>query len=231
MTETANTSMSSRWPYDAVVIGASAGGIELLSGLLPSLPATFPSAVLIVQHIRANARARGLHELFVPRCAMRVCEAVDKQPIESGTVYFAPADYHLLVETDRTCSLSVDDPVQFSRPSIDVLFESAAWTYRSNLLGVLLSGASDDGAAGMAAIRLAGGATWAQLPSTARAVTMPLSAISRGVVDEVLTPEHMTSRLAQLRARPDANHNDAAPQIDLRAQAQESPTGASQRHE
>lgn len=231
MSETAAAPMLDLWPYDAIVIGASAGGIEVLSGLLPALPAQFPSAVLIVQHVRATPRTRGLHDLFAQRCAMRVCEAVDKQPIEAGTVYFAPPDYHLLVEADRSCSLSVDDPVQYSRPSIDVLFESAALVYRSRMLGILLTGASSDGAAGMAAIRLVGGATWAQLPSTARADTMPLSAISRGVVDEVLSPQHMTARLVHLRAKADAIDNNAAPQIEPRAQAIDKSTEASQRHE
>jgi two-component system chemotaxis response regulator CheB len=183
------------WMFDAVVIGASSGGIELLGILLPQLPAAFPAAVLVVQHIRADTRGL-LHELYSPRCAIALCEAADKQPIEPGTVYFAPPDYHLLVEADHTCALSVDDPVRYSRPSIDVLFESAAWAYRGRLLGILLTGANDDGSAGMAAIREAGGTTWAQMPSTARAPAMPRSAIERGVVDEVLTPDAIGARLA-----------------------------------
>jgi two-component system chemotaxis response regulator CheB len=183
------------WAFDAVVIGASSGGIELLGMLLPQLPAGFPAAVLVVQHLRGDTRSL-LHELYAPRCAIALCEAADKQPIEPGTVYFAPPDYHLLVESDHTCALSVDDPVRYSRPSIDVLFESAAWAYRGRLLGILLTGANDDGSAGMAAIREAGGTNWAQLPSTARSPAMPRSAIERGVVDEVLTPEAIGARLA-----------------------------------
>jgi two-component system chemotaxis response regulator CheB len=178
-----------------VVIGASSGGIELLGTLLPQLPAGFPAAVLVVQHLRGDTRNL-LHELYAPRCALPLCEAADKQPIEPGRVYFAPPDYHLLVELDHTCALSVDDPVRYSRPSIDVLFESAAFAYRAGLLGILLTGANDDGSAGMAAIRAAGGTTWAQLPSTARAPIMPSSAIERGVVDEVLTPDAIGARLA-----------------------------------
>jgi two-component system chemotaxis response regulator CheB len=183
------------WAFDAVVIGASSGGIELLGTLLPRFPAAFPAAVLVVQHLRGDSRSL-LHELYAPRCALTLCEAADKQPIEPGTVYFAPPDYHLLVEFDHTCALSVDDPVRYSRPSIDVLFESAAWAYRARLLGILLTGANDDGSAGMAAIREAGGTNWAQLPSTARSPIMPRSAIERGVVDEVLTPDAIGSRLA-----------------------------------
>jgi two-component system chemotaxis response regulator CheB len=183
------------WAFDAVVIGASSGGIELLGTLLSKVPAAFPAAVLVVQHVRGDSRSL-LHELYAPRCAIAVCEAADKQPIEPGTVYFAPPDYHLLVEFDHTCALSVDDPVRYSRPSIDVLFESAAWAYRGRLLGILLTGANDDGSAGMAAIREAGGTNWAQLPSTARSPIMPRSAIERGVVDEVLTPDEISARLA-----------------------------------
>lgn len=214
------------WDFDAVVIGASAGGVELLGQLLPSLPADFPAAVLIVQHVRAGGR-RGLYELYAPHCAIRICEAADKQPIEPGTVYFAPADYHLLVETGRSCALSVDPPVQFSRPSIDVLFESAAWTYGQRLLGILLTGANDDGAAGMTAIRAAGGTTWAQLPSTARAVAMPLSAISREVVDEVLAPEAIATRLARAHAASDPT----APTRARADRSQEKNDGASSHHE
>ena len=183
------------WTFDAVVIGASSGGIEVLNTLLPRLPPGFPAAVLIVQHIRGDSRSR-LHELFEKQCPLTVCEAADKQPIEPGTVYFAPPDYHLLVESDYSCALSVDDPVRYSRPSIDVLFETAAWAYRRRVLGILLTGANDDGSEGLAVIREAGGTTWAQLPSSARAPTMPLSAIARDVVDEVLAPEVIAARLA-----------------------------------
>lgn len=195
MNDTPALRTPSPWAFDAVVIGASSGGIELLGTLLPRLPVGFPAAVLIVQHIRGDSRSR-LHELYEKQCALSVCEAADKQPIEPGTVYFAPPDYHLLVESNYACALSVDDPVRYSRPSIDVLFESAAWAYRSRLLGILLTGANDDGSAGMAAIREAGGTTWAQLPSSARAPTMPLSAIARDVVDEVLAPAAIAARLA-----------------------------------
>jgi two-component system chemotaxis response regulator CheB len=199
------------WAYDAVVIGASSGGIEMLGTLLPQLPAGFPAAVLVVQHLRGDTRSL-LHELYAPRCAIPLCEAADKQPIEPGRVYFAPPDYHLLVEFDRTCALSVDDPVRYSRPSIDVLFESAAFAYRGGLLGILLTGANDDGSAGMAAIRAAGGTTWAQLPSTARAPIMPRSAIERGVVDEVLTPEAIGERFAaSIATKGDENTGGTGP--------------------
>lgn len=194
--------------FDAVVIGASSGGIELLDMLLPRFPAAFPAAVLVVQHLRGDTRSL-LHELYSPRCALTLCEAADKQPIEPGTIYFAPPDYHLLVESGRTCALSVDDPVRYSRPSIDVLFETAAWAYRERLLGILLTGANDDGTAGMAAIRAAGGTNWAQLPSTARSPAMPRSAIERGVVDEVLSPDEIGQRLAASIAGVSGNAENA----------------------
>lgn len=185
---------------DAVAIGASAGGVEALGILLPSLPKSFRPAVFVVLHIVPH-RDSLLTHIFRERCVLPVSEAGDKEPIEGGHIYFAPPDYHLQVEQDRTWSLSMDEQVNFSRPSIDVLFESAAWTYGKGLLGILLTGANSDGADGMAAIMAAGGHTWAQEPSTALSDVMPLSAISRGAAGEVLT-------LAQMAKRLGAPHDD-----------------------
>ena len=170
---------------DAMVIGASAGGVEALSRLLPAFPASFAPVVIIVLHLPADASS-DLATLYAPRCKLPVRELSDREPLIGGTVYFAPAGYHSLVNADRRCALSIDEAVLFSRPSIDVLFESAAWTYGARLLGVLLTGASADGAHGMGVIRAEGGHTWAQDPREARASTMPLAAIERGVVDQVL---------------------------------------------
>jgi two-component system chemotaxis response regulator CheB len=115
-------------------------------------------------------------ELFAPRCSMRVREAEAFEPIERGTVYFAPADYHLLIEADRRCALSVAPPVHFSRPAIDVLFESAADVYGAALIGVVLTGASSDGALGLLAVHAAGGLALIQDPATAEVATMPRAA-------------------------------------------------------
>jgi two-component system chemotaxis response regulator CheB len=185
---------------EAIAIGASAGGIEALNVLLPSLPATFRPAVVIVQHIVPH-RDSLLVELFQPRCALPVLEVIDKQPILDGHIYFAPPDYHLQVEQNHTWSLSMDDAVNFSRPSIDVLFESAAWTYGNRLLGILLTGASNDGAAGLRCIQQAGGMTWAQDPATALVATMPASAIALGAAGEILILSDMAERLR----RPQVN--------------------------
>jgi two-component system chemotaxis response regulator CheB len=125
---------------EAVVIGASAGALEVLSNLLPALPSDYRLPILIVVHLPPDNTSL-FAELIRARCAIRVREAEDKEPIEPGVVYFAPPDYHLLVEEDKRLSLSDDEPVLFSRPSIDVLFESAADAYAGGLIGVVLTGA------------------------------------------------------------------------------------------
>jgi two-component system chemotaxis response regulator CheB len=132
----------------AVVIGASAGAIEALSTLLPALPSGYRLPVLIVVHVPPDRKSL-LPDLFRDKCAIKVVEADDKEPVQNGVIYFAPPDYHLLVETGKTLSLSSDEPVLFSRPSVDVLFESAADAYGAALTAVILSGASQDGAKGL----------------------------------------------------------------------------------
>lgn len=179
---------------DAIVIGASAGGVEALNRLLPALPAGFRPAVLVVVHVRSDVPSL-LPELFAARCRMEVVEPDDKATIAGGTIYVAPPGYHMLVEPDGSISLSVDPPVRFSRPSVDVLFESAALCFGDALLGIVLSGANDDGARGLEAIRLAGGRCWVQDPQTASSNAMPLGAIARGGVHEILTIDAMTTRL------------------------------------
>ncbi|WP_347555357.1 chemotaxis protein CheB [Robbsia sp. KACC 23696] len=179
---------------DAIVIGASAGGVEALNRLLPALPASLPVPVLVVLHLLPDVQSE-LAELFGARCVLRVVEANDRQPLQPGTVHIAPPGYHLLVGADLTCSLSIDEPVNFSRPSIDVLFESAAWTYQSRVLGILLTGASADGAVGLVQIRSRGGLAWVQTPETALADTMPLAAIALGATDRVLSIEDIARAL------------------------------------
>lgn len=186
---------------DAVAIGASAGGVEALSLLLPALPAALRAAILIVLHL-PRERASVLAEIFSSKCARPVREAVDKEPVEPGTVYFAPPDYHLLVDragpAGAQLSLSADDLVNFSRPSIDVLFESAADVYGQRLLGIILTGANHDGAAGLAAVHEAAGITVAQHPDTAQSPLMPMAAIKRSPVDYVLTLEQIAELLRTL---------------------------------
>jgi two-component system chemotaxis response regulator CheB len=177
-----------------IVIGASAGGIEALGQLLPALPADFGPTVIIVLHLPPDAGGL-LPTLFKDSCPLPLREAADKEPLIPATVYFAPAGYHLLVETGGTFALSADAPVNYSRPSIDVLFESAAWALGSGVLGLLLTGANADGARGLETIRHAGGAAWVQQPDTARAPDMPRAAIALGAVDEILTVAQMGERL------------------------------------
>ncbi|HEY4372485.1 MAG TPA: chemotaxis protein CheB [Burkholderiales bacterium] len=188
---------------DAIVIGTSAGGIEALSQLLPALPAGLAAAVLVVIHLPRD-RPSLLTEIFAARCALKVEEAEDKRPIEPGVIYFAPPDYHLLVdnggERGPVLALSSDEPVQFSRPSIDVLFESAADVYGERLLGMVLTGANHDGADGLAAVRAAGGVAVVQRPESAQSSLMPAAALQRVPDAEfVLTLTELAAFLAGLQ--------------------------------
>jgi two-component system, chemotaxis family, protein-glutamate methylesterase/glutaminase len=181
----------------AVVVGASAGGIEALGKLIPALPADLGPPVIIVMHLPPETPAR-LVEIFAPRCAVNVREPADKEPVEPGTVYFAPPNYHLLIEVERTFALSVDEPVNYARPAIDPLFESAARAYRAHLVGIVLTGANADGARGLAQIRSAGGRAWVQDPDEAAADTMPRAALELAGADEILTLDRMRERWAYL---------------------------------
>lgn len=183
----------------AIVIGASAGGVEAIGLLLAALPAPYVPAVIVVLHIPPD-RPSLLAELFAARCRLPVREALDKEHIEAGTVYVAPPGYHLLVEREGTLALSLDAPVAFSRPSVDVLFESAAAAYGPHVLGIVLTGGNNDGAEGVAAIRAAGGRAWVQEPSEAIAPAMPEAAIDRAGADLVLPLRDMAERLANLRS-------------------------------
>jgi two-component system chemotaxis response regulator CheB len=184
---------------EAIVIGASAGGIEAVCTLLAALPRDFAPAVVIVIHVPAS-NDNLLVEVLNPRCLLSVRGAEDKESICGGVVYVAPPAYHLLVEPDRSFALSVDEPVNYSRPSIDLLFESAAYAYRERLLGIVLTGANADGADGLVRIRAFGGKAWVQQPDTAVASTMPASAIERAGADRVLSLPDMAAALAALHA-------------------------------
>ena len=186
---------------DAVVIGASAGGVEALTVLLPALSARLRPPVFVVLHLPRN-RPSILAEIFAKKCAVPVREAEDKAMVAPGTVYFAPNDYHLLVDQGPQLALSADDPVHHSRPSVDVLFESAADVYHDRLLGIILTGANDDGASGLAAVHDTGGVTIVQRPDTARAPHMALSALKLRPADCVLTLNEIAGVLQTLDASP-----------------------------
>jgi two-component system chemotaxis response regulator CheB len=182
---------------DGVVIGTSAGGVEALSHLLPKLPAGLRPPVFVVIHL-PRERPSLLAEIFGPQCAVDVREAQDKEPVAAGTVYFAPPDYHLLVDEGPQLALSSDDPVNYSRPSIDVLFESAADVYGERLLGIILTGASHDGASGLEAVYRAGGWTVVQEPEDAEVPLMVEAALKRIPVHFVLPLDQIARLLGSL---------------------------------
>lgn len=160
----------------AIVLGASAGALEAISELLEHLPSNFPLPIFAVVHLPADKKSL-LADCLRERFQREIKEAEDKEPIQEGAMYFAPPDYHLLIEQDGRLSLSTELPVHFSRPSIDVLFESAADVYGPALIGVILTGSNDDGAKGLRMVFDAGGMVLVQCPELAQAREMPLAAI------------------------------------------------------
>lgn len=181
-------------PPALIAIGASAGAVDALVRLLPLLPLRLAAPILLVVHL-PPARENPLTAVLAAHCALPVEEADDKMPARTGSIYVAPSDYHLLIEPAGHMALSSDEPVNFSRPSIDVLFESAAYAYDRRVLGILLSGASADGAAGLALIRARGGLTWVQTPASASVAVMPEAALALAP-HPVLDPEDMGRALA-----------------------------------
>lgn len=182
---------------DAVVIGASAGGIQALSTLLPALSSGTRASIFIVIHLPRD-KPSVLAGILARKCALPVHEAEDKEPVLPGIVYVAPTNYHLLIDEGPRISLSADDPVHHSRPSIDVLFESAVEIYRDRLLGMILTGANEDGARGLAAIKDGGGLTVVQSPDTALAPLMGMAALALRPADFVLPLEQIAEALRTL---------------------------------
>ncbi|WP_304638948.1 chemotaxis protein CheB [Pseudomonas sp.] len=160
----------------AVIIGASAGALEALSVLLPALPADFPLPIFVIVHLPAD-KPSVLADIFDAKCALRAIEAEDKEPVQPGVIYFAPPNYHLLLEDRLSIALSSEDEVLFSRPSIDVAMESAADVWGNALIGVILTGANHDGARGLRSIHDAGGTAIVQPPDEAYASAMPEAAL------------------------------------------------------
>jgi two-component system chemotaxis response regulator CheB len=177
---------------EALVIGASAGGVDALVELLPALAPDSGLATVCILHLPGDRESR-LAELFAARLALPVREAVDKAPVEPGTVYFAGSGYHLSIEQDRVFSISCEPPVHYARPAIDLLMTSAADAYGAALAGILLTGANIDGAEGMQRIRQRGGLTIVQDPAGAQASAMPAGAIR-------LCAPHLVLPLAAIRA-------------------------------
>lgn len=194
---------------EIIIVGASLGGMSALKILLGGLTKTFLTPLVIVQH-RLSRSQDGLVTYLQKWCALPVTEPDDKEPILNKHVYLAPADYHLLLERRGTFSLSTEASVLCARPSIDVLFESAADVYGANGVGVILTGASEDGAHGLARIKSAGGVTVIEDPATAQCPVMPQAALDTGAADHVLAIEQIAPFLSTLCKR--------APLRKLRAQ-------------
>lgn len=184
-------------PVKAVVMGASAGAVDAMLRILPRLPKAFVLPIVIVIHLPAD-RKSVMVELFAARCEVAVREVEDKEPLVPGTIYFAPPDYHVLVEPDGRLSLSSEEPVHYSRPSIDVLFESAADVFCPSLVGVVLTGANMDGAAGLRMIQRGGGAVVVQRPDSAYASTMPQAALDACPGALSLTLDQISEYLCEL---------------------------------
>jgi len=183
--------------FEAIVIGASAGGLKALTSVLGALPSEFPLPIIIVQHLHPHSDSYLAHILDT-KCQLKVKQADEKESIVAGIVYVAPPNYHLLVEEDRTFSLTCEEPVKFARPSVDVLFETAIYAYRNKLIGIILTGANNDGSQGVTKIKKMGGYVIVQAPTTAEADAMPQAAIAATQVDEILPINQIGPYLLQL---------------------------------
>ncbi|MEK9149838.1 MAG: chemotaxis protein CheB, partial [Candidatus Desantisbacteria bacterium] len=189
--------------FKIIVIGASKGGLSALKTVLSALPAEFPLPVVIAQH-REKDSDEGLCQLLQKVSSLTVVEVEDKQPILPGQIYLAPAGYHLLIESDRlptsSChfALSTAEPVSYSRPSIDVLFESVAEGYGEGVIAVILTGTNKDGAKGLATIKQAGGMAIVQDPNICEAESMPKAAIAATEVDKILPLEEIGPFLTEM---------------------------------
>lgn len=185
--------------YDLITIGASWGGLRAIECVLGALPHEFKTPIAIAQHRSVDSGSGALSRMFALRSGLDVCEAGDKDQIKPGHVYVAPPDYHLLVEPDGF-ALSTDFPVRYSRPSIDVLLESASDVYADRLVGVILTGANDDGAWGLERVKRRGGLTIVQDPETAEKRSMPDAAIATGAADHVVPLEEIGPMLIEATA-------------------------------
>jgi two-component system chemotaxis response regulator CheB len=177
--------------YDLVVVGASLGGLDAVSRLLDALPASVTLPIVIAQHRSASVEDGGLPQMWQRHTDRRVTEPDDKAAIAPQTVYVAPADYHLMVEAPGLFSLSTEGPVHWARPSIDVLFETAAEAYGERVIGVILTGASADGSLGLRAIRQQGGCALVQEPASSECAVMPRAALAATAVNHVLPVDQL----------------------------------------
>jgi two-component system, chemotaxis family, protein-glutamate methylesterase/glutaminase len=176
--------------YELIAVGTSWGGLQALSLLLDTLPDAVEQPIVVAQHRSPDSLRDGFRDLLQQHTSRVVRDAEDKNTVESGHVYLAPPDYHLLVES-ATLALSIDEAVNFARPSIDVLFDSVADAYGDRAIGIVLTGASEDGAAGLARIKERGGVAIVQDPGSSTRRQMPEAAIAATQADAVLPLEEI----------------------------------------
>ena len=189
-------------PTELIVIGASWGGLDTLSTVLSLLPSDFSIPILVAQHRKRNQlEATQLTDILHQRCLLKVVDPEDKEEIKAGHIYISPSDYHMLVEDKGLLALSNEELVNHSRPSIDLLFESAAETYKRNIVGIILTGANSDGAKGLSRIKNMGGRCIVQDPETAEVDIMPLAAIAATQTDEILSLCDITSVLMEIERK------------------------------
>ena len=183
--------------YEAIVIGVSSGGMKAMKIMFPLLPKDFKTPIIIVQHVSAYSDSQWI-QLLNDNCNVDIKEADEKEKIEKGKIYFAPPNYHLMIEKDKTFSFTIDERVNFARPSIDVLFESAAEVYKNKLIGVILTGSNNDGANGLKRIKECGCLAIVQDPKTAESAYMPESAIVAIQPDYIKSLEEIIKLLIKL---------------------------------
>ena len=199
--------------YKAVVIGISAGGTKALRQILPKLPGNFPLPIIIIQHMGVQSDGYFI-DFLNQRCKLRVVEANEKEKIKPGYIYFPPPNYHLLVEADETFSLSLEGRVNYARPSIDVLFESAAYVYRTGLIGIIMTGANGDGSLGLKKIQEMGGCVWVQNPETAEVDSMPSAAVQQTHPDEIINLEEIIPLLVKTCLTATSKDQTKTPEIN-----------------
>ena len=183
--------------YEAIVIGVSSGGMNALKIISSTLPAHFNLPIIIVQHLSAHSDSHWI-KLLNEKSHLNVKEADEKEKIEKGNIYIAPPNYHLLIEKDKTFSLTIDERVNFARPSIDVLFESAAEAYKNKLIGIVLTGSNSDGTKGIKRIKDYGGLAIIQDPNTADSEYMPKSAIAAIKPDYIVSLDEIVELLIKI---------------------------------
>ena len=183
--------------YEAIVIGVSSGGLNAMKIMFSILPKNFSIPIIIVQHVSPRSDNQWI-KLLNDKSSLYIKEADEKEKIEHGIVYIAPPNYHLMIEKDKIFSLTIDERVNYARPSIDVLFESAAEAYNNKLIGVVLTGSNNDGTKGIKRIQECGGLTIIQNPETAESDYMPASAIAAIKPDYILSLEDITELLLKL---------------------------------